>query len=50
MITPLDFIKRVTTETHPEWTDEHEAEWQRQLKRLDVETAVFAHDTKWETK
>lgn len=38
----------MSTGTNPQWTDEHEAEWQRQLKRLDVETAVFVHDTKWE--
>lgn len=36
-----------TTEPTPEWTEEHQAEYERQLKRLDVMTAVFEHDTAW---
>lgn len=36
------------SEPTPEWTDEHEQQWQRHLRRLDVETAVFAADTTWQ--
>jgi len=37
----------IAAESTPEWTDEHEERLQRDLRRLDVETAVFEHDTDW---
>lgn len=38
---------QVAAETTPEWTVEHQEQLDRQLRRLDVHTAVFDHDTDW---
>ena len=37
----------VAAETTPEWTAEHQEQYERQLRRLDVQTAVADHDTDW---
>lgn len=39
-------IEKETAST-PQWTEDHEREFRKHLKRLDVETAVFVHDTVW---
>ena len=41
------FAREMAEEPTPEWTEDHQAEYERQLKRLDVTTAVFDHDTTW---
>lgn len=41
------FAREMAEEVTVVWTEETEEEFRRELRRLDVETAVFDHDTTW---